>query len=426
MILARLEREKTFDLEASEFFVRSRMHEAGARVLARALEAIGQGPLEKPLVCTNHHLPTRMQSQGLKEKRLRTILGEVLFRRSAYRCPVCGLIRYPGDEQLGVSDTGFSPGVRRMMARQGASECFREAAQSMQLLAGVRAGAKDIERVAQSTGRVVDGWMRRQASAAMLCPPDLAPQTLYIEFDGTGVPVRKKELAHSKGKDGAARTRELKLGCVFTQTTLDERGRPRRDETSTTYVGAIEPSADFGHRIRAEAVRRGLLGAARVVALTDGAAYNKTIIDEHFPQAIHVLDFYHASEHLAGFVREACRLPQEDPRARELVAMLWSGRTEQMLESMRALLARSGERRKKGEKEINYFNTNAPAMRYEEFRAMGIFIGSGVIEAGCRSIIGERLKCSGMFWSVPGANAIATLRCCFASGRFEQFWESAA
>ncbi len=404
------------------------MHEAGARALEKMLEEFGRGPMDEPPVCSDNHRPTRMESLGVKEKRLRLILGEITFRRSAYRCPLCGRIRYPADEALNVAQTGFSPGARRMMARQGARECFRESAEDLEFLADLRVGAKDVERIAENTGSVVEDWMSREATLAILDPPDESPETLYVEFDGTGVPTRKKELMGSKGKapDGKARTREVKLGCVFTQTELDENGKPVRDAGSTSYVGAIEKSTDFGYRIRAEAVRRGLLGAGRLVALTDGAAYNKTIIGEHFPDAIHILDFYHATEHLGDFLRDVCLQPADGELFHDLRDLIWRGRIDDLIMRMGRLLPRSGPRRKKGKSEINYFKNNAYAMRYEEFRGQGLFIGSGVIESACKTLIAKRLKCAGMFWTVRGANAIIALRCCLASGRFEQFWEDTA
>jgi hypothetical protein len=401
------------------------MHEAGARALQEALEKIGQGPQGEPPVCATNHSPVQMESRGLKVKTLRTILGEVSFRRSAYRCPICNATRYPADKTLNVMGTCFSPGSRRMMAREGARECFREGAECLEFFANLRVNAKDVERTAESVGRVVGDWMDEQATAALLVPPDTAPKTLYVEFDGTGVPVRKTELAKSKGKgcDGQAHTREVKLGCVFTQTCLDEKGKPQRDDTSTSYVGAIEPSVDFGYRIKGEAVRRGLRQAERVVVLTDGAAYNKTIITEHFPQATHVLDYFHATENLADFLRDACHQAADGNLYIELRDLLWYGQIEQLIERQEALLPRSGPRRKMGRNKIDYFKKNAYAMRYDEFRRQGIFIGSGVVEAGCRAVIGKRLKQSGMFWTVKGANDIIALRCCLASGRFEQFWE---
>ncbi|NQU44923.1 hypothetical protein HQ520_16680 [bacterium] len=238
--------------------------------------------------------------------------------------------------------------------------------------------------------------------------------------------MRRAELEGIKGKKGKARTREAKLGCVFTQTGVDEKGRAVRDDDSTTYTGAIEESRDFGPRIHQEALRRGMTGARRVVVITDGAAYNKTIIGERFPQATAILDLYHARDHLARFVRDVARQYLKSPLHRRLRYLLDAGRIEILLKQMEPLVPRSGPRRKNGRKEIAYFRRNAHAMRYAEYRSQGLFVGSGVIEAGCRTLVGQRLKNSGMFWSVRGANAIIALRCCILSGLFEQFCESRA
>ena len=73
--------------------------------------------------------------------------------------------------------------------------------------------------------------------------------------------------------------------------------------------------------------------------------------------------------------------------------------------------------------EADYFDNNKERMRYPKFRAQHLFIGSGVIEAGCKTIIGSRCKQSGMFWTVRGANAILALRCHHFNGRFEDYWE---
>jgi hypothetical protein len=426
-IIDRLGGENELDLEAMELFVRSSMLKAGAKVLEAFLEfALRE---EKAPSCARNHLPKTMRNTGKREKKVRSILGSSLLRRNRYECPVCGAVRYPADEALGVVGTGFSPGARRMMARTGAKESFAESAEDLEVLADLKVDAKDVERVAESTGAVVDDWMAHQGALARLMPPkDEEIDTFYVSFDGTGVPMRPSELKHTRGKgpDGKAKTREVKLGCVFTQTALDERGRPVRDEASTTYVGAIEKSVEFGHRIHAEAMRRGVTAARRIVAITDGATYNKSIIEEHFPHAIRVLDLYHAREHLADFVKDTARVPLKSAYHHDCRALLDSGDVAALVANMQSVLPRSGPNRKKGMKQIRYFRNNAHAMRYSLFRAKGLFVGSGVIEAGCKSVIGHRLKRSGMFWSLAGANAIIALRCCFASRRFEQFWEDTA
>jgi hypothetical protein len=317
--------------------------------------------------------------------------------------------------------------MRRVLSRMAAENSFETSSNLLKLCAGIEVSAKSVERLAEKTGRDMDLWMRQRASAALLYgAPPLAPEeTLYVSFDGTGVPMCPAELKATKGKNGKAKTREAKLGCVFTQSHQDSEGRPIRDSHSTTYVGAIESSVDFGVRIHAESMRRGLNSARRVIVLTDGAKYNKTITSEYFPQAIHIIDMYHALEHLSDFVK-ALNPARPVELHEALSQLLYEGRVEELVLAMRSALPRSGSRRKEAEKEIPYFEENASRMRYAQFRSLGLFVGSGVIEAGCKTQVGQRLKKSGMFWTVKGANAIIALRNCIASGDFEQFWEDAA
>jgi hypothetical protein len=427
-IVARLQRESSIDLEAMEFYIRGAVLQIGARALEGFLAGVGRGRRVQPLLCADNHLVCQMESIGLREKTIRTILGEVRFKRSGYRCPVCGATRYPGDEALDVEGTGFSPGVRRMMAYAGGDmRGFRTARKMLELCAALRLDPKDVERVSEETGRIIEDWAARERSLAVAAPPlDETPDIVYVTYDATGAPIRKEELREAKGKgeDGKARTREVKLGCVFTQTGTDEEGRPVRDENSTTYVGAIEPSMDFGHRIYAEAVRRGLLNARRVVILMDAIAYNKSIASEHFSNATVIIDLYHAREHLAAFVRDVLRQKLTGPLHQSLRGLLDTGEIGKLVAQMEKVLPRNGPRRAAGRKQTAYFRNNAPYMRYAEFRREGLFVGSGVIEAGCKTVVGWRLKNSGMFWSVRGANAIVALRCCILSDRFEQFWES--
>jgi hypothetical protein len=426
-IAERIGREKEVDLEAMELYVRTGMLAAGASVLERLLRDVGVGSRQEPLVCTNKHLPVAMQSSGIRVKIIETILGPFPFERSRYVCPICGAVRYPGDELLGVKATSFSPGLRRLMTRAGSRESFDEAAEDLQVYGGGHTDAKNVERVAETMGRKIDHWMLVQASLAVGREESRQERIpiLYTALDGTGAPMRKSELANTRGKseDGKARTREVKLGCVFTQTACDEEGNPIRDAQSTTYVGAIESSVDFGNRLHLEAVRRGLGRAEQVVVLSDGADYNARIVKAHFPMATHILDFYHASERLSDFVKETTAHPVDGAFHERCYALLKEGQIEMLLETMRAELPRRGKTRQQGIQQIAYFAARIEQMRYAEFKRKGFFIGSGVIEAGCKTLIGKRLKNSGMFWTVEGANAIIAARCCLYSGRFEDFWE---
>ncbi len=429
-LVERIAGEGHIDLEAAEFFIRASVLALGAQALEKLLEDVGAGRRNKPVLC---ECGQRMESEGRRAKTITTVVGPVRFSRTLYICPRCGKARFPGDEILGVTTTAFSPGVQRMMARAGSRDSYKEAAEDLNLYAALKVTAKDVERVAKAVGEKVERWMAREASNAQLRAAAGLPagdandsaSLLYISFDGTGVPMRRDELAGRKGKqkDGSARTREAKLGCVFTQTTLDEEGRPIRDPHTTSYTGAIEESGNFGYRMRGEAVRRGVSKAEKVVCLTDGAKYNMTIVKQHFPDATHIIDLYHSREKLCDTAKLILTESQRRDCEKQWLELLDQGEIEQLLKQVCERIPRSGARRKKAMRNAKYFERNTPHMRYKEFREQGLFVGSGVIEAGCKTVIGKRLKQSGMFWSKKGANSITALRCCQYSGRFEQFWE---
>lgn len=401
---------------------------AGARLLEEFMNGLGVGRRAEPLSCPCGGV---MASRGVRRKEVLTLLGPVHYRRSLFQCPKCRRTRYPGDEELDLVQTSRSPGLRRQVARLGAKETFHEVACDLKELADIKLSRKDAERIAEGVGEDMERWdktgrdKRRHLEAPLDTPKTIA--TLYVEFDGTGLPMTKKETEGRKGKqqDGSAKTREAKLGCVFTQTILDEEGRPIRDPASTTFTGAIEPAGVFGARIYCEAVRRGLFAATRVVALTDGAEWIRNIVQVHFHNAIHIVDLYHARQHLIElcrslFDRDLRRLNRYMERWRE---ELDDGNIEKIIEEASAFLPKDPRARKDERREIAYFQTNIERMRYKAFREKGLFVGSGVIEAACKTVIGKRLKQSGMEWTVRGANAIIALRCMTESRRLEEYWE---
>jgi hypothetical protein len=384
------------------------------------VKGLGSGRRPGKVVCA---CGAPMESRGLKTKEILTILGPVSYSRSLFICPVCNATRYPGDEALDVVNTTRSPGVRRMMARAGSQAPFREGRDDLRIYAGVEVSPKDVERTAEQIGREMEVWQGREEVAH---PQNDIP-VLYISYDGTGVPMTREELKGRKGKqpDGSSRTREAKIGCVFTQTKTNDEGFPIRDPDSTTFVGAIETAEMFGSRIFREALRRGLDRAKRVVVLGDGAEWIKNLADLHFPEATAIVDLYHAREHVVQLCKYL--FPEEKEVTRHRVRWWKSldrGKVERILSEARRVLPDDPDIRKKANTEINYLAKNKERMRYSDFRAQGLFVGSGVVEAGCKTVIGQRLKQSGMEWSLRGANAIIALRCVMKSNRFEDYWES--
>jgi hypothetical protein len=195
---------------------------------------------------------------------------------------------------------------------------------------------------------------------------------------------------------------------------------------STSYAGSIETAEEFGARIYAEAVSRGLDRAKKVCVIGDGAPWIWNIADEHFHGAIQILDLFHSREHYwnvakAVFISNKAEMVIWADKRRE---ELDRGDVEQVIEAIKKLKPPSDEAKEILEREIGYYEKNMGRMRYKDFREQGLFVGSGVIEAGCKVVIGQRLKQSGMHWTVKGANSIIALRCCILSNRWEDFWEN--
>lgn len=411
-------REEEPDLEAWEMGLRDRMHRVGSVVLEQLLNAEGGGYQGSRQACAEGHETVFVEHRS---KQVLTVLGSVRVERAYYHCPSCQAGMIPRDDALDIVGSSFSPGVRRMMSRVGSKEPFEKGRQDLKELAGLEVTAKQVERISEQMGQHAESWQARRSDKIILLK---SIPKLYIAYDGTGVPVVPRETEGRAGKQNPqAKTREAKLGSVFTQTTLDEQGQPVRDENSTSYVGAIETAEAFGARIYTEAMCRGLEHAQVVIVLGDGAPWIWKIADEHFPGAIQIVDLYHARQHvteLAKLVMGSTGKAWAEARCQQLD----DGKLEALLGAMMRLKSSQPDLQAAIDKAVHYFQTNGDRMRYAQFRRQGLFVGSGVVEAGCKTIVGQRLKQSGMHWTVPGANAIIALRCLDLSSQWEDFWES--
>jgi len=332
---------------------------------------------------------------------------------------------YPADAALGL-EVGYTPALARILCLEGADEnSYQKAELHLAETGGIHVSARQIQRVVQRVGQDAQGWQEREVQPGQ-CEACDAP-VLYVSGDGTGAPMRKEELRGRAGKqaDGSAKTRQVYLGCVFTQHKVDEKGHPIRDWESTTYVSSLDPIDEFGPLLRREALRRGLGTAGKVVLLIDGAAGLENMGRSCFAGCVQVVDFYHAMEH-AGVVLQVLLGSKEHPdykrRLRRWAQRLLKDGVENLIAQSRKE-AQSLGRLAAVDEALGYFVGNVARMQYGTFRAQGYFIGSGVVEAGCKTVIGSRCKQSGMYWSVPGAENILAFRCIHASRRLDAFWK---
>jgi len=409
--------------------VRSAMHHAGATVLTKLLQFPAPSDDHRIIACSCGH---SAHYRELRSKPVQTVVGKVEVSRPYYLCPHCHAGQFPADVELDIENREFSPGVRRMQAMVGQEAPFDQGRQQMKLLADLEVTTKAVERTAEAIGEdIAAGEQEEMRRAVQLDLPIVlgeAVPILYVQMDGTGIPVVKKETVGRQGKTEGqpSHTREVKLGCVFTQTTWDEEGYPMRDPGSTTYTGAIETAEAFGRRIYVEAWKRGWSRAEKKVVMGDGAEWIWNLAAQHFPGAIQIVDLFHARQHLWELARRLH--PNDEASQKAWIKIhqrrLDKGKIEKLVVALRSTDSENPEVADKIRTEAEYFERNAERMRYPAFRRQHLFVGSGVIEAGCKTVIGSRLKQSGMFWTVRGANAIIALRCCQLNNRFEDYWEA--
>ena len=379
-----------WDLEAIETAARRMAMRVAARVVEQRLNADTSdhaGPM-LPCACGQS-----ARYAGRHGKNFESVLGPLRLERAYYHCELCEAGFCPRDRALGLQGGSLSPGVLRMAGLVGAMVSFEEGHELLHELAGVDVPTKHVERAAEALGREV-----AEDEKLVVEPPEpnepLAP-TLYLGMDGTGVPVRN-------------------AGSITYSAAIESAAHKDTDAT---------PS-EFAARVVREATRRGFERAARQAVLGDGAIWIWNLTDEHFPDAVQIVDRFHAKQHLSDVSKSIYGAGTDLAQqwASERHDELDAGDIDDILDALRLHSPQDDEARKC----IDYVERNQERMRYPKFRAAGLCTSTGVVEAGCKVAIGTRCKRAGMHWTVAGVDAIIALRCCKLSGRFEGFWERRA
>lgn len=403
-----------------ETAIRASMTALGGRLLQALLDG-DTGHAGPRIDCGHAHSAMFV---GYRSKTIDTVLGPIDVRRAWYHCAACRHGVAPRDAQLGVAGTSVSPGLQAMINRVGAAAPFMRAAGLLADLAGITLTGKRVQRAAEAGGTTATTAQAAHTRAVLsgmvtpLPPARPVPDMLYLAIDGTGVPMTAAETADRKGKgpDGRARTREVKLAALFTQTRLDDHGRPVRDPQSTSYLATLKPVGHFAKLLTAAARDRGSERIRQLVILGDGAHWIWNLANTRFPAATQIVDLFHAREHLHEMADHLAFITyQPDQWIKDRLAELDAGDIDAIAAAANVYDLEEHQAKQRA-KDLAYFTTNAHRMRYAHFRSLGMFVGSGVVEAGCKAVIGARLKQSGMHWTTRGATAITTLRCQHATG----------
>lgn len=411
---------------------------AAGQVDAAALEGLLRAAVFKPAAEVVRHLfQERADSidaayqprpgwhrKGRQALQVQCLFGSFELERDYYYHPKEGRGHCPADAALALEGS-YTPALARLVCLESMDEpSFEKAEKHLKETGGIDAPARQLQRFVQEIGPAAQAWQGRQV------PPEAcdAP-VLYVSGDGTGVPMRTEELAGRKGKqeDGSSKTRQAYLGCVFTQHQRDEKGRPIRDHNSTSYIATFGSVEELGLLLRWEARRRGSGTAKEIVLLIDGALGLERHGEINFPGGRQIVDFYHAVQHLKTLAEALLGKdhPQIKTRCSRWTKLLLKDRVQKIIDAAQTQsLGRPNQQAVA--KALHYFQHNVERMQYGTFRKRGYFIGSGVVEAGCKTVIGARCKQSGMFWSEAGAENILALRCIDRSRQSDAFWKSRA
>jgi hypothetical protein len=397
-------------------------------------------PVPKSLPCP---CGQRQHHKGVRPRELRTVLGTMnLDARHYFHCDHCQASTYQGDELRGETD--FSQLAEDRLAFMGKDGAFESAAAALQHLGLLAVAASTIRDVCNRLGAKLRATLDHEA-AQQHCPDGVSaeeqPAGVGISVDGVMVGRIDPQHRRRKSKQRKIRGKTALKHFFHEVKTLVIFEFNREGETlRKTYQATQERIEDFREKVALEGHKRGVQTAQLLVFLGDGAAWIWKTAAELFPQAIQILDWYHAMEHLWAIGRA-----KFGSREKELWAWvtareteLWHGKVSAVIAALKAISAELGapdqslaetaravDPRWIAYRGIGYFEDNQQRMNYPEYRARKLPIGSGVVESACKHVVASRMKHAGMRWDEPGAENILALRCQYLNGRWDSLWERA-
>lgn len=395
--------EGPIDAGAEEELLRDVGRQAAAAVLARRWEQAGGGEVGRCRGCGGP-----LQDVGLRRKEFHTLCGPLRVERRVGYCRPCRRTRASLDERLGTNDSGLTPGLRRVICRVALELAYEPTRKLLQDTLGFSpCCSRQMERMAATHG----AGMEAQPHVGQSHPQ--RPQKVYcLALDGTMIPGLPDPQQHR------LLWHEVKVATVWDLRQIE----------APFYVAGLEDAEHFGQRLWQELEARKMNGDWLVQVVGDGAPWIWNLAALHFPGVRQLLDFYHAAEHLH---QTAVALWPETP-----AHAWWQRRLEQLkrgeLENFFAALKWIAKRHDTADAALspqrlgNYFEQNRERLGYAQALRRKWPIGSGVVESAARHIVQQRLKQSGMRWSIPGAQAVLNLRTRHRSGQFEQYWEDVA
>jgi hypothetical protein len=414
--VARHPESKIADLEHG---LRQLLKQAGVRALSQGLTALDRPYPEPHIACP---CGAMADYQYRRSAQTFTVFGRVEYRRAYYLCTYCHQGQYPLDQHFGLEPGKVSAGLAPLLALAGVETAFEEGCELIERFLLIAVSDNTLRKETQTFGQLQahteQAW-RAQSQDPRFLQERLRsgaehPQRLYGSLDGAHVPIGDE-------------WRELKAGSWYEVEQVPRASGQGVGDLNTLRAKNISYYCDIADAqaieplLWATGVQRRADLAEEIVFVADGAAWIWNLVERNFPQAIQIVDWYHAVEYLTPIAEAIYGADTPKGRAwlERVRSALWEGRVDQVIQACKVWEkhARAGEAARKA---VTYYSNNARRMEYARFRAAGYQIGSGTIESGCKQIATQRLKRSGARWTLEGARMTAKARAAWLSGQWEQ------
>lgn len=417
-------------IAAIETEMREVLRQIGLQALGLFLSSMQATPVRE-LSC---ECGGALRYQRMREAKVLSVFGKTSYERAYYAGCTCGKGKSPLDEQFGLEPGAVTAGLAKLLALAGIEYSYDESPTWLKeyLLFEVSANTvrSETEQMGALQASVEEKLIAHSQDETYLQArqrnPGSIPTRLYGSMDAAKVRIEPR-VEKGKEKEGHEDWRDLKILCWYeveavspAQRSARQREKVAREQLplrakQMRYACDITEAEDFGKLLWATGCTVNADLTPELVFLGDAAIWIWNLVDHYYPQAVQIVDWYHAEEHLEKVAAEAFpKLPERTAWLEQTIQALWEGQVEDVILACQTLALSSLE----AHKAVTYFTHNIERMRYDRFRAAGYMIGSGTVESGCKQIVTQRLKLPGAQWEVEGAVYTAKARAAWLSGQW--------
>lgn len=422
----------------------------GARIgdvemaLREVLQAVGQSALKQFLENADGELEPeiecvcggKLQYQRRRAATIWSVFGKVVYERAYYAGCDCQKGLAPVDRRYGIEAGKVTAGLAHLVALSGIKESFDEGRKWLKEYLLFEVSENTVRSETQKMGD-----LQRQADQALVKAMQdekslqqreqsqpVACDILYGSIDAAKVRIEPRD-EQEKALENRETWRDLKAGCWYEGEIVPMRQQSTRQKEKMQREGVvlrarnkkyfcdITEAQEFGKLLWATGCAAGADRARKLVFICDGAVWIWNLITQYFPKAIQIVDWYHALDRLKRIAEDVFpTLEERHDWLAQVTEDLWQGRVELVIEACRLLAKKS----KWAQQSLTYYSNNIERMRYDQFRASNLLIGSGVIESGCKQIVTQRLKLPGAQWHLDGAILTAKARAAWMSGEWQK------